>query len=111
MDWGPKSTNSAYGLYPVESKDVYIDGCIAIGAQMPAYMWDSLKILLLKIVKLQVAGIEIENSYADVLIRHSIIPEDFFDLPDLPQQGGHHVRVFNNETNNDADNCRRQYCW
>ena len=29
---GPKSTNGAYGLYPVESKDVYIDGCIAIGA-------------------------------------------------------------------------------
>ena len=28
-----------------------------------------------------------------------------FDLPDLPQQGGHHVRVFNNEiTNNDTDN-------
>ncbi|MFM1566796.1 MAG: parallel beta-helix domain-containing protein, partial [SAR86 cluster bacterium] len=29
---GPKSTNGAYGLYPVESKDVLIDGCVAIGA-------------------------------------------------------------------------------
>ena len=29
---GPKSENGAYGLYPVESKNVLIDGCIAIGA-------------------------------------------------------------------------------
>ncbi|SVD65170.1 uncharacterized protein METZ01_LOCUS418024, partial [marine metagenome] len=29
---GPKSTNGAYGLYPVESKNVLIDGCVAIGA-------------------------------------------------------------------------------
>ena len=29
---GPKETNGAYGFYPVESKDVLIDGCIAIGA-------------------------------------------------------------------------------
>ena len=29
---GPKSTNGAYGFYPVESEDVLIDGCIAIGA-------------------------------------------------------------------------------
>ena len=28
-----------------------------------------------------------------------------FDLPDLPQQGGHHVRVFNNKSiDNDTDN-------
>ena len=29
---GPKTTNGAYGLYPVESTDVLIDGCVAIGA-------------------------------------------------------------------------------
>ncbi|GIS32108.1 MAG: hypothetical protein Ct9H90mP4_00220 [Gammaproteobacteria bacterium] len=29
---GPKPTNGAYGLYPVESKNVLIDGCVAIGA-------------------------------------------------------------------------------
>ena len=29
---GPKSTNGAYGFYPVESEDVLIDGCVAIGA-------------------------------------------------------------------------------
>ena len=29
---GPKSTNGAYGFYPVQSEDVLIDGCVAIGA-------------------------------------------------------------------------------
>ena len=29
---GPKETNGAYGFYPVESKNVLIDGCVAIGA-------------------------------------------------------------------------------
>jgi len=28
-----------------------------------------------------------------------------FDLPDIPQQGGHHVRVFRNKSiNNNTDN-------
>ena len=47
-----------------------------------------------------VAGIEIENSYnADV---HDNVATGntggilVFDLPDLPQQGGHAVRLFNN---------------
>ena len=29
---GPDSTNGAYGFYPVESRNVLIDGCVAIGA-------------------------------------------------------------------------------
>ena len=29
---GPKETNGAYGFYPVESRDVLIDACVAIGA-------------------------------------------------------------------------------
>ena len=29
---GPDTKNGAYGLYPVESENVLIDGCIAIGA-------------------------------------------------------------------------------
>jgi parallel beta-helix repeat protein len=56
-----------------------------------------------------VAGIEIENSfYADVydnLASHNTAGILVFDLPDLPQQGGHHVRVFRNQViNNDTDN-------
>ena len=29
---GPKESNGAYGFYPVESNDVLIDSCVAIGA-------------------------------------------------------------------------------
>ncbi|MBT4696613.1 MAG: hypothetical protein HOB71_07155, partial [Alphaproteobacteria bacterium] len=29
---GPKESNGAYGFYPVQSTDVLIDGCVAIGA-------------------------------------------------------------------------------
>ena len=108
---GPKSTNGAYGLYPVESKDVYIDGCIAIGASDAGIYVGQSKNIIVKNSQAMynVAGIEIENSYyADVYnnkAQHNTGGILVFDLPDLPQQGGHHVRVFNNEiTNNDTDN-------
>ena len=56
-----------------------------------------------------VAGLEIENSYnADVydnVLTNNTGGILVFDLPDLPQQGGHHVRVFNNLVyGNDTDN-------
>jgi parallel beta-helix repeat protein len=56
-----------------------------------------------------VAGIEIENSYyADVYNNHAENNTGgilVFDLPDIPQQGGHHVRVFRNKSiNNNTDN-------
>jgi len=108
---GPKSTNGAYGLYPVESKDVYIDGCIAIGASDAGLSVGQSKNVIVKNSQAMynVAGIEIENSYyADVFnnkAQHNTGGILVFDLPDLPQQGGHHVRVFNNEiTNNNTDN-------
>jgi parallel beta-helix repeat protein len=108
---GPKSTNGAYGLYPVESKDVYIDGCIAIGASDAGIYVGQSKNIIVKNSQAMynVAGIEIENSYyADVYnnkAQHNTGGILVFDLPDLPQQGGHHVRVFNNEiTNNDTEN-------
>tara|TARA_B100000131_G_scaffold57247_1_gene52522 strand:+ start:939 stop:2165 length:1227 start_codon:yes stop_codon:yes gene_type:complete len=108
---GPKSSNGAYGLYPVESKNVLIDGCIAIGASDAGiYVGQSEKIIVRNsIAKFNVAGIEIENSYyADV---YDNTAEDntggilVFDLPGLPQQGGHDVRVFNNSIfHNNTDN-------
>ena len=70
---GPKPTNGSYGLYPVESENVLIDGCVAIGASD--------------------AGIYVGQS------RH------VFDLPNLPQQGGHDIRVFRNRIiDNDQPN-------
>ena len=108
---GPKSTNGAYGLYPVESSDVLIDGCVAIGASDAGiYVGQSKNIIVRNsVAQYNVAGIEIENSYyADVydnLASHNTGGILVFDLPDLPQQGGHHVRVFRNKViDNDTDN-------
>ena len=108
---GPKSSNGAYGLYPVESKNVLIDGCVAIGASDAGiYVGQSENIIVRNSrAHYNVAGIEIENSfYADVydnIASHNTGGILVFDLPDLPQQGGHHVRVFSNKAiDNDTDN-------
>lgn len=108
---GPSSENGAYGLYPVESTNVLIDGCVAIGASDAGiYVGQSKNIIVRdSIAQYNVAGIEIENSfYADVynnLASHNTAGILVFDLPDLPQQGGHHIRVFDNKSiDNDTDN-------
>ena len=108
---GPSSENGAYGLYPVESRNVLIDGCIAIGASDAGiYVGQSQNIIVRNSrAEFNVAGIEIENSYfADVY--NNVATNNtggilIFDLPSLPQQGGHHVRVFNNQSvGNNTDN-------
>ena len=108
---GPSPENGAYGLYPVESTNVLIDGCIAIGASDAGiYVGQSKNIIVRNSrVEFNVAGIEIENSYyADVFDNVATNNTGgilVFDLPGLPQQGGHHVRVFNNRSvGNNTDN-------
>lgn len=108
---GPDALNGAYGLYPVASKDVLIDGAIARGASDAGiYVGQSDNIIVRNsLAEYNVAGIEIENSYvADVydnVARHNTGGVLVFDLPGLPQQGGHSVRVFNNTiTDNDTPN-------
>ena len=113
VEWtdGPKSSNGAYGLYPVESKDVLIDSCIAIGASDAGiYVGQSERIKVINSeAKFNVAGIEIENSYfAEVtnnIAHHNTGGILIFDLPNLPQQGGHDILVKNNKVlNNDTPN-------
>ena len=108
---GPRSLNGAYGLYPVESTNVLIDGCVAIGASDAGIYVGQSKNIIVKnsTAEFNVAGIEIENSYyADVYNNTATNNTGgilVFDLPSLPQQGGHHVRVFdNNVVNNNTDN-------
>ena len=108
---GPDELNGAYGLYPVESKNVLIDSCVAIGASDAGiYVGQSENIIVKNSrAEFNVAGIEIENSYyADVYNNHAENNTGgilVFDLPDIPQQGGHHVRVFGNKSiNNNTDN-------
>lgn len=108
---GPSPENGAYGLYPVESINVLIDGCVAIGASDAGIYVGQSKNIIVRNSKAEynVAGIEIENSYyADVF--NNVATNNtggilVFDLPGLPQQGGHHVRVFNNRSvGNNTDN-------
>ena len=113
VEWtgGPKSTNGAYGVYPVSSKHVLIDRVFVKGASDAGiYVGQSQQIVVRNSrAEGNVAGIEIENSYnADV---HDNVATGntggilVFDLPDLPQQGGHSIRLFNNQVtaNNHAN--------
>ena len=104
VEWtgGPKATNGAYGIYPVSSEDVLIDGVIVKGASDAGiYVGQSKRIIVRNsLAMFNVAGIEIENSYeADV--HDNIATKNaggilVFDLPNLPQMGGHSVRIYDN---------------
>lgn len=106
VEWtnGPDAGNGAYALYPVSSKNVLIDGALTIGASDAGiYVGQSQHIIVRNSrAEYNVAGLEIENSYhADV--HDNVLTNNtggilVFDLPDLPQQGGHHVRVYDNQS-------------
>jgi parallel beta-helix repeat protein len=104
VEWtaGPKSTNGGYGLYPVESTDVLIDSVMVRGASDAGiYVGQSRNIVVRDSTAVEnVAGIEIENSF-DADVHDNIATRNtggilIFDLPNLPQSGGHNVRVFSN---------------
>ena len=100
---GPKETNGSYALYPVKSNNVFIQGCIAIGASDAGiYVGQSRNIVVRNSEAYHnVAGIEIENSTnADVY--NNYLHDNtggilVFDLPDLLIKKGGNVRVFENK--------------
>jgi parallel beta-helix repeat protein len=104
VEWtgGPKPANGAYGIYPVESRDVLIDSVVVRGASDAGiYVGQSRNIVVRDSIAMEnVAGIEIENSFdADVhdnIATHNTGGVLVFDLPNLPQMGGHNVRIFDN---------------
>ena len=99
---GPLTSNGAYGIYPVQSSNILIDGAVAIGASDAGiYVGQSSRIIVRNSrAEFNVAGIEIENStFADVhdnLATNNTGGILVFDLPNLPVQGGRNTRVFNN---------------
>ena len=108
---GPLSTNGAYGIYPVQSQNILIEGAVAIGASDAGiYVGQSSQIIVRNSrAEFNVAGIEIENStFADVY--NNVATNNtggilVFDLPNLPVQGGRNTRVFNNQlVNNNVAN-------
>lgn len=108
---GPKPTNGAYGLYPVQCTNVLIEYSVAIGASDAGiYVGQSNDIIVRHSTAYHnVAGIEIENSF-DAMVYANHTYENtggilVFDLPDLVQKKGGNIRVYHNIVqNNNLDN-------
>ena len=108
---GPNSKNGAYGIYPVQCRNVVIDSCISIGASDAGiYVGQSEQIIVKNSEAFHnVAGIEIENSFNvdvfDNYAHHNTGGILIFDLPDLIVKKGQNVRVFDNRVEeNNLDN-------
>ncbi len=91
---GPKETNGAYGIYPVSSTGVLVDGCKVSGASDAGIYVGQSKAITVRYnyVEQSVAGIEIENS-RDALVTGNLVTRNtggilVFDLPNLPVMGG-----------------------
>ena len=99
---GPKTTNGAYGLYPVSSKNVLVEECVAIGGSDSGIYVGQSKNVIVRNCKasFNVAGIEIENCHNAEVYGCEVTDNTggilVFDLPDLPQQHGRDVRIYNN---------------
>ncbi len=113
VEWtgGPKATNGAYGIYPVEGSDILVQDSVVRGASDAGiYVGQSKNIIVRRNTAIEnVAGIEIENSF-DAEVTENLVTENtggilVFDLPNLPQMGGHNVLVARNAIiNNNTDN-------
>jgi parallel beta-helix repeat protein len=104
VEWtgGPKETNGAYGIYPVESTGVLVEDAVVMGASDAGiYVGQSKDITVrYSYVSGNVAGIEIENS------RNAVVSENLvtgntggilvFDLPNLPVMGGGNTLIEKN---------------
>jgi parallel beta-helix repeat protein len=107
---GSKTTNGAYGIYPVKSRNVLIEDSSSWGASDAGiYVGQSVNVIVRHChAEQNVAGIEIENTisadvYENVATGNSggIL---VFNMPNLAQ-AGHSTRVFNNKVfKNNLDN-------
>jgi parallel beta-helix repeat protein len=105
VEWtgGPKESNGAYGLYPVQCKNVLIaDSVVKAASDAGVYVGQSDKIVVRgNKPEFNVAGIEIENStnadvYGNIATNNTggIL---VFNLPGLDVANGSKTRVFDNE--------------
>ena len=101
-DGGPKEENGAYGLYPVQCKNVLIEHCKAYNASDAGiYVGQSSNILVHSSeAAYNVAGIEIENS-SDAEVRDNNVHDNtggvlVFNLPNLDVKTGARTKVHNN---------------
>lgn len=108
---GPNEKNGAYGIYPVSSTGVLVDGCKVSGASDAGIYVGQSKAITVRYnyVENNVAGIEIENS-RDALVTGNLVTRNtggilVFDLPNLPVMGGGNTVIEGNSViDNDTPN-------
>ena len=109
VEWtgGPKTTNGAYGLYPVKTTNVLIEDSQSFGAaDAGIYVGQSRNVVVRNCrAEQNVAGIEIENTI-DADVHDNVATGNtggilVFNMPNLSQPG-HSTRVFHNKV--DANN-------
>jgi len=108
---GADSSNGSYGLYPVSSKNVLMEDCIAKGASDAGiYVGQSENAIVRRnLAEGNVAGIEVENTdnaeiYENIALNNTA-GIMVFDLPDLPKKNGKNVKIYNNKiTDNNHPN-------
>ena len=99
---GPQTTNGAYGIYPVSSRNVLIEDSSSWGASDAGiYVGQSIGVIVRRChAEQNVAGIEIENTIsADVYDNVATGNTGgilVFNMPNLKQRG-HSTRVFKNK--------------
>lgn len=99
---GPKTENGAYGLYPVQTKNVLLESNVAIGASDAGiYVGQSQNVVVrYNRAEKNVAGIEIENTF-DADVYENVATDNtggilIFNMPNLVQPGAR-TRVFKNQ--------------
>lgn len=104
---GPKTENGAYGIYPVQTTNVLLEGNVAIGASDAGIYVGQSKNVIVRNNRAErnVAGIEIENTF-DADVYDNVATGNtggllVFNMPNLKQPGAR-TRVFRNriEDNN-----------
>ena len=104
VEWtgGPKTTNGAYGLYPVKTQNVLIEDSVVIGASDAGiYVGQSDNIIVRNNrAEHNVAGIEVENSTRADVYGNTATQNTggilVFNMPNLTK-AGHSTRVFKNK--------------
>jgi parallel beta-helix repeat protein len=98
----PKTENGAYGIYPVQVKNLLMEESVAIGASDAGlYIGQSQNVVIRNNrAEFNVAGIEIENTF-DADVYGNVATNNtggilVFNMPNLKQPGAR-SRVFNNE--------------
>lgn len=98
----PRTENGAYGIYPVQTTNVLLEGNVAIGASDAGIYVGQSKNVIVRNNRAEknVAGIEIENTF-DADVYDNVATDNtggilVFNMPNLPQPGAR-TRVFRNQ--------------